>query len=69
MKNRCTTTFLLALSFALICFVVLPIRSSAQENAVHEKIVIDTDIGGDIDDTFAVGLALESPEFESRNLM
>lgn len=64
MKNRCTITFLLALSFALVCFVELPIRSSAQENAVHEKIIIDTDIGGDIDDTFAVGLALESPEFE-----
>ena len=29
-----------------------------------EKIIIDTDIGGDIDDAFAVGLALRSPEFE-----
>src|SRR6267154_1972591 len=29
-----------------------------------EKIIIDTDIGDDIDDAFAVGLALSSPEFE-----
>ena len=29
-----------------------------------EKIIIDTDIGGDIDDAFAVGLALQSPEFK-----
>lgn len=28
-----------------------------------EKIVIDTDIGTDIDDAFAVALALQSPEF------
>ena len=29
-----------------------------------EKIIIDTDIGNDIDDAFAVGLALQSPEFQ-----
>jgi len=29
-----------------------------------EKIIIDTDIGSDIDDAFAVGLALHSPEFQ-----
>ena len=29
-----------------------------------EKIIIDTDIGDDIDDAFAVGLALSSPEFQ-----
>jgi purine nucleosidase len=31
---------------------------------VPEKIIIDTDIGTDIDDAFAVGLALHSPEFK-----
>jgi purine nucleosidase len=36
-------------------------RSSAPERA-PEKIIIDTDIGGDIDDAFAVALALRSPE-------
>jgi inosine-uridine nucleoside N-ribohydrolase len=29
----------------------------------QQKIIIDTDIGDDIDDVFAVGLALSSPEF------
>lgn len=37
--------------------------SPAPENKI-EKIIIDTDIGNDIDDAFAVGLALHSPEFE-----
>src|SRR5206468_10025032 len=30
----------------------------------REKIIIDTDIGDDIDDPFAEALALSSPEFE-----
>jgi len=30
----------------------------------HEKIIIDTDIGDDIDDAFAVALALKSPELQ-----
>lgn len=30
----------------------------------REKIILDTDIGDDIDDAFALGLALSSPEFE-----
>jgi len=29
-----------------------------------EKIIIDTDIGGDIDDAFAIALALQSPELQ-----
>jgi purine nucleosidase len=29
-----------------------------------EKVIIDTDIGDDIDDAFAIALALKSPEFE-----
>src|ERR1700761_7168322 len=29
-----------------------------------EKIIIDSDIGDDIDDAFAVALALSSPEFQ-----
>jgi inosine-uridine nucleoside N-ribohydrolase len=29
-----------------------------------QKVIIDTDIGGDIDDAFAVALALQSPEFK-----
>ena len=40
-------------------FVFLATLGTAQE-----KIIIDTDIGDDIDDAFAVALALRSPEFQ-----
>jgi purine nucleosidase len=32
--------------------------------AAKAKVIIDTDIGDDVDDAFAVGLALQSPELE-----
>lgn len=44
---------------ALICAV-----ASSAQNPQHEKIIIDTDIGDDIDDAFAVALALRSPELQ-----
>ncbi|MGB2590162.1 MAG: nucleoside hydrolase [Candidatus Acidiferrum sp.] len=40
------------------------LRPAAQASITPEKIIIDTDIGDDIDDAFAVGLALKSPELE-----
>jgi purine nucleosidase len=47
---------------------VLRAQSSAQSmpptTAAKTKIIIDTDIGDDVDDAFAVGLALTSPELE-----
>jgi inosine-uridine nucleoside N-ribohydrolase len=39
-------------------------ETSASRAKTTEKIIIDTDIGNDIDDAFAVGLALHSPEFQ-----
>jgi inosine-uridine nucleoside N-ribohydrolase len=36
----------------------------AEAQAPREKIIIDTDIGDDIDDAFAVALALSSPQLE-----
>ena len=39
-------------------------NASTQQPAEAETIIIDTDIGSDIDDAFAVGLALHSPEFK-----
>jgi purine nucleosidase len=39
-------------------------NASAQRPSATEQIIIDTDIGSDIDDAFAVGLALHSPEFK-----
>ena len=41
----------------------LSVREKVPEKAV-EKIIIDTDIGDDVDDAFAVALALRSPELE-----
>ena len=45
--------------FALWLLVAGGVSAYAQQ-----KIIIDTDIGDDIDDAFAVGLALSSPEFK-----
>jgi purine nucleosidase len=54
-----------------ICSVALPIAllfcpcttsTLAAQSATESKVIIDTDIGDDIDDVFAVDLALISPE-------
>ncbi len=43
--------------FAVVC--------AAQSASSHpEKVIIDTDIGDDVDDAFAVALALKSPEVQ-----
>lgn len=42
----------------------LAIATAAMAQPAREKIIIDTDVGDDIDDAFALGLALSSPEFE-----
>ena len=47
--------FLLFLSLAPFC---------CPQNSTPEKIIIDTDIGDDVDDAFAVALALRSPELQ-----
>jgi purine nucleosidase len=38
--------------------------SATPQTAPTEKVIIDTDIGDDIDDAFAVALALRSPELQ-----
>jgi inosine-uridine nucleoside N-ribohydrolase len=52
----------------LLLVIVLSTRlcppSVAQTPTQREKIIIDTDIGDDIDDAFALALALQSPELE-----
>ncbi|HYS45658.1 MAG TPA: nucleoside hydrolase, partial [Rhizomicrobium sp.] len=47
-----------------ILAVVFLITGGAARAQPREKIIIDSDIGDDIDDAFALGLALSSPEFE-----
>lgn len=48
-------------SARLLIFLLLVATAFAQ---TREKIIIDTDIGDDIDDAFAVALALKSPELQ-----
>jgi purine nucleosidase len=55
--NRCLWLIVLSLLLCLASVV-----SWAQ--AAREKIIIDTDIGDDVDDAFALALAVKSPEFE-----
>ena len=67
MKNRRALTVLCAFGL-LVCF---PSASWSQGSAAMEKpasgpqpVIIDTDIGDDIDDAFALALALKSPELK-----
>jgi purine nucleosidase len=51
----------------LIAFAIVPSSCAmGQERAAggRQKIILDTDIGGDIDDAFVLALALTSPEIE-----
>src|SRR5215475_12639590 len=56
-------TLISLLLFAAAGFSEIETRE-APVPAHPEKIIIDTDIGDDIDDAFAVALALRSPELE-----
>jgi inosine-uridine nucleoside N-ribohydrolase len=47
-----------------VAAVMLLLAPLAQAQPSREKIIIDTDIGDDIDDAFAMALALSSPQFE-----
>src|SRR6266446_4524941 len=47
-----------------ICSAQPPPNPAAPEKTSSEKVIIDTDIGDDIDDAFAVALALRSPELQ-----
>ena len=50
--------------FGIMFAAFLSAGAVAQAQPAREKIIIDTDIGDDIDDAFAVALALSSPEFQ-----
>jgi purine nucleosidase len=54
----------LTLSLFLLA-LTLPVGSLAQRTAsIPDKVILDTDIGDDVDDVFALGLALTSPEIK-----
>lgn len=50
------------LALALVSTVCLSLPAAAQQG--RQKVLLDTDIGTDIDDAWAVGYALKSPSFE-----
>src|SRR5665647_2130556 len=49
-----------------ICLTLILLLISIQTviSQPRQKIIFDCDLGGDIDDAFALGLILSSPEFE-----
>jgi purine nucleosidase len=47
-----------------VCSAQAPPLPPVHHGAPPEKVIIDTDIGDDVDDAFAVALALRSPELE-----
>lgn len=51
---------------SILCLILLNANVFGQisKNSAPEKIIIDTDIGDDVDDAFAVALALRSPELQ-----
>jgi purine nucleosidase len=54
---------------AMVLFAVLATRAQASDDAAKavsspQLVIIDTDIGDDIDDAFALALALKSPELK-----
>src|SRR6187200_343816 len=50
------------LAGVLLCALVLPGVAAAQQSRM--KVVLDTDIGTDIDDAWALGYALKNPSFQ-----
>lgn len=47
-----------------LCVLLILLTALCQAQATPEKIIIDTDIGDDVDDAFAIALALQSPELQ-----
>src|SRR6185437_3173477 len=54
-----------AVSSAFLCLLLAGSHPlTAQHPAAKQKIILDTDAGDDIDDAFALALALRSPELQ-----
>ncbi len=64
--NRNSLNRILSILSTTIIALLTGTLSSAQQTASSHptKIIIDSDIGDDVDDVFAIGLALTSPEVE-----
>ena len=49
---------------SFLCFFLCLISVVSWAQAGREKVIIDTDIGDDVDDAFALALAVKSPELQ-----
>jgi purine nucleosidase len=58
------TIFATLFTLLVVSSVHAQSHKSPQAASQPEKVIIDTDIGDDIDDAFAIALALKSPELE-----
>jgi purine nucleosidase len=58
------TRWLEAVLITMLLVMTAPIFAQEPARAPREKVILDTDIGDDIDDAFALALVLSSPEFE-----
>jgi hypothetical protein len=61
MQHKSTTTICL---LAMLLLTGIRIRAADKPGPI--PIVLDTDIGGDIDDAFALAVVLDSPELDLR---
>jgi purine nucleosidase len=59
-----SSTFAVLVSLLFTFVSSAPAQTPARAGPTPEKVIIDTDIGDDIDDAFAIALALRSPELE-----
>ncbi len=59
-----SSTFAILVSLLFVSASSAQTQTPARPTAAPEKVIIDTDIGDDIDDAFAIALALRSPELE-----
>ena len=64
MKSKTILTAIASLALAAITHITSPCQSAAnsQQPAAPQLVILDTDIGDDIDDAFALALLLRSPE-------
>jgi inosine-uridine nucleoside N-ribohydrolase len=61
---RCALIPVLIVAFFVAASQAQSSQPAAPQRTSPEKIIIDTDIGDDVDDAFAVALALHSPELQ-----
>ncbi|MGC2326107.1 MAG: nucleoside hydrolase, partial [Candidatus Sulfotelmatobacter sp.] len=59
-----TTVVYLWLGISIALTIAAHAQSDLSVPKAGDKIIIDTDIGDDVDDAFAIALALRSPELE-----